>query len=139
MTLLVDTSVLVTWFHEQGEEQVAESRWLLARHLAGGRRLLVLDLGLYELGNVLLRPLRQPADVVADALEAVRLAVGPVVHPRPSWHAAAAGLAVDHDLTFYDAAWAAAAQALGLPLVTLDRRLLALPFALDPARAVTGD
>lgn len=137
MTLLVDTSVLVKWFHEEGEQQVREARELLARHRAGGQRLLVLDLGLYELGNVLLRALGQPAQVVADAIEAVRLLCGPVVHPRPSWLPVAVRLAERHTLTFYDAAWAATAQALDLRLVTSDRRLLATPFGVSPAAALT--
>lgn len=132
MTLLVDTSVLVKWFHERGEAQVSESRELLRQHLAGAQRLLVLDLGLYELGNILLRPLAQPADVVTDALDVVRRAVGPVVHPRPSWYTAGVRVALAHGLTYYDALWAASADALGVPLVTADQRLLQLPFAVTP-------
>lgn len=135
MTLLVDTSVLVKWFHEQGEHEVAEARALLAAHRAGAEDLLVLDLGAYELANVLLRPLRTPAPVVVEALHVLRAICGPFVHPRPSWHDSAALLAQQHGLTFYDASWAAAAQALQCPLVSADRQLLAADLAVTPSHA----
>jgi len=41
------------------------------------------------------------------------------------WLRDAAELAVAHRLSFYDASWAAAAQGLGVPLVSADRHLLA--------------
>lgn len=135
MTLLVDTSVLVKWFHEQGESEVSEARALLQAHRDGTAELLVLDLGAYELGNVLLRPLRMPAAVVVELLGTLRTLVGPLVHPRPSWHDAAAGLAEQHALTFYDASWAAAARALACPLVSADRRLLHAGLAVTATQA----
>jgi len=51
VTLLVDTSVLVTWFHEQGKSEVESARQLLAAHLEGRERVIVLDLVTYELGS----------------------------------------------------------------------------------------
>lgn len=138
MTLLVDTSVVVKWFHEHGESEVAEARALLDAHRAGTERLLVLDLGAYELANVLLRPLRLPASVVVEALTLVRTVCGPFVHPRPSWHDAAALLAEQHGLTFYDGSWAAAAQALQCPLVSADRQLLAAGLAVTATDAAAG-
>lgn len=135
MTLLVDTSVVVKWFHEKGESEVAESRALLEAHRAGAERLLVLDLGAYELGNVLLLPLRLPAPVVVEALTVLRTLCGPLVHPRPSWHEAAAAMAQQHGLTYYDASWAAAAQALQCPLVSADRQLLTEGLAVTPTHA----
>ncbi len=56
MTLLVGTSVVLTWFHEEGESEVSQARDLSQAHREGRERLLVLDLTAYELGNVLLRP-----------------------------------------------------------------------------------
>jgi predicted nucleic acid-binding protein len=135
VTLLVDTSVVVKWFHESGEQEVDEARALLDAHRTGAEQLLVLDLGAYELGNVLLRPLRMPAPVVVEALGVLRAICGPLVHPRPSWLDAAAALAQQHSLTFYDASWAAAAQALQCPLVSADRQLLAANLAITPSYA----
>lgn len=138
MTLLVDTSVIVKWFHEQGESEVAEARQLLRAHRGGAEQVLVLDLGAYELANVLLRPLRMPAPVVVEALTVLRTLCGPLVHPRPSWHDAAAELAERHGLTFYDASWAAAAQALDCPLVSADRRLHGQGLAVTASDAAAA-
>ena len=39
MTLLVDTSVVLQWFHGEGESEVQQARELLARLMAAGLRL----------------------------------------------------------------------------------------------------
>ncbi len=135
MTLLVDTSVILKWFHEAGESEVPEARALLRAHRTGAAPLLVLDLGAYELGNVLLRPLGLSAAVVTQQLTVLRALCGPLVHPRPSWHDAAAQLGERHALTYYDASWAAAAQALQCPLVSADRRLLSAGLAITATQA----
>lgn len=135
MTFLVDTSVVLKWVHAQGESEVAPARALLTAHRDGAARLFLLDLAVYELGNVLLRRLRLPAAVVADQLNLLSRLCGPVVHPAPSWHVAAAALGEEHGLTFYDASWAAAARALGIPLVSADRALVAAGLAITPTRA----
>jgi predicted nucleic acid-binding protein len=132
---LVDTSVVIKWVHEEGETDVDSARRLLTAHRAGRTRLLLLDLVVYEFGNVLVRALRQPAVVVAQQLDLLHRLCGPFVHPAPSWHADAARLAERHRLTFYDASWAAAASALGCPLVSADRTLLDAGLAIGPAEA----
>jgi predicted nucleic acid-binding protein len=136
--LLVDTSVAIKWVHEDGEAEVGEARSLLAAHRAGETRLLLLDLFAYEFGNVLLRALRQPPSVVVEQLDLLRRLCGPFVHPAPSWLAEAAHLGAQHQLTFYDAGWAAAARALDCPLVSADRRLLDQGLAISPTQAATA-
>jgi predicted nucleic acid-binding protein len=136
--LLADTSVVLKWVHEDGESDVPAARRLLTAHRSGTARVLVLDLAAYEFGNVLLRALRQPARVVTDQLELLRRLCGPFVHPAPSWHADAALLGEEHSLTFYDASWAAAARALGCPLVSADRRLLSAGLAISLTEAVSA-
>ena len=126
MIYLVDTSVVIKWFHEEGESDVEPARRLLTAHRTGGARLFLLDLVVYELGNVLVRALRRPAPAVAQQLDLLHRLCGPLVHPAPSWHVRAARLAEQHRLTFYDASWAAAAEALDCELVTADRQLLAV-------------
>ena len=69
-------------------------------------------------------------------LSLLRTLCGPLVHPRPSWHDAAASLGERHGLTFYDASWAAAAQALQCGLVSADRRLLSAGLAVTASSAV---
>lgn len=138
MIFLVDTSVAIKWVHEEGEADVHEARQLLTAHRAGAARLLLLDLAAYEFGNVLLRGLRQPASMVSEQLDLLRRLCGPFVHPPPSWLAAAAGLGERHGLTFYDACWAAAAQALDCPLVSADRKLVSAGMAISPATAAAA-
>lgn len=138
MSLLVDTSVIVKWFHEDGEAEVEQARSLLQAHRDGREQILVLDLAAYELGNVLLRALKLPAPVVSQQLRLLLTLCGPLVHPRPSWLDAAADLGERHGLTFYDASWAAAAEALGCPLVSADRLLLASGLSVTATAAAAS-
>jgi predicted nucleic acid-binding protein len=52
------------------------------------------------------------------------------------WLHLAAELGERHGLTFYDAAWAAAAEALGISLISVDAQLLAAGLAESPAAVV---
>lgn len=138
MTLLVDTSVVLKWFHEAGESEVEQARALLQAHRDGLERILVLDLAAYELGNVLLRPLGLSATVVTQQLRLLLTLCGPLVHVRPSWLDAAADLGERHGLTFYDASWAAAAEAMQCPLVSADRVLLREGLAVTATEAAAA-
>ncbi|MDQ3738068.1 MAG: hypothetical protein M3337_02740 [Actinomycetota bacterium] len=60
--VLVDTSVVVKWFHADGERDVEESRAVLEAHLDGRLGASVLDLTMCELGNVLVGALGLTAD-----------------------------------------------------------------------------
>lgn len=122
--LLIDTSVVLKWFHTSGESEVQESRALRNAHIRGDIEIHVLDLGLYELGNVLVRSLGWTAADVAAQLGDLITVCGPLVAFDPAWAPEASELAVGKALTFYDAAWAAAARQLQIPLVTADSALL---------------
>lgn len=125
MTVVVDTSVAIKWFHDAGEAEVTEARAVLDAHVRGTITVGLLDLGLYELGNVLSRSLRWPGDRITDQIDDVITICGPVLQLEdPAWRVAA-NLAATHGLTFYDAAWVAAARQTGAPLVTADAQLLA--------------
>ena len=135
-TLLVDTSVLVKWFHSEGESDLAEARALRQATQVGDVQARVIDLALYEMGNVLLRALGWGASVVADQLEDLVVICGPPLAMAADWLRQAAELGQRHRLTFYDAAWAAAAEALGISLVSVDAQLLAAGLAESPAAVV---
>lgn len=135
-TLLVDTSVLVKWFHTEGESELAEARAVRDATLFGDVQTRVIDLALYELGNVLLRALAWRAEEIADQLDDVVTVCGPPLAMSPEWFGLAARLGVEHQLTFYDAAWAAAALALQVPLVTTDSQLLGAGLAESPSEVV---
>jgi predicted nucleic acid-binding protein len=134
--LLIDTSVLIKWFHSDGETELPESRALRNAHVAGDVDAHMLDLATYEIGNVLARTLRWgPADV-ADQLDDLHTILGPPLVMTPDWLRRAAVLVHDHGLTFYDASWAATAEGLNLPLVSADRQLLAAGLAESPSETV---
>ncbi len=131
--VLIDTSVLIKWFHDAGEGELAEARAIRDAHIRGDLDAHVLDLAIYEVGNVLTRALKWPALDVGDQLDDLLTIVGSPIAMAPAWLRDAASLAGTHALTFYDASWAAAAAAIGVPLVSADRRLLAVGVAESPS------
>jgi predicted nucleic acid-binding protein len=133
VTVVVDTSVIVKWFHAESEVEVGESRAILAAHRDEILIAHILDLGVYEFGNVLLRALRWSAEDTADQIDDLLMICGPPLAPTPQWRRDAATLAHQHELTFYDALFVAAARALDAPLVSVDRQLLAADLAETPA------
>lgn len=130
--LLVDTSVLIKWFHATGETELAEARALRNAHVAGDVTAHVLDLAMYEVGNVLVRALRWAARDVADQLDDLRAICGSPLVATGEWLRDAADLASAYGLSFYDAAWAAAARGLTIPLVSADQRMVGAGLAESP-------
>jgi predicted nucleic acid-binding protein len=134
--VVCDASVVLKWLHDEGEPDVEDARRLLAGHRSGAITAWVLDLTLYELGNVLLRGLAWPAAEVADQLDDVR-AICSVVAPGAGELRLAAQVAETHALTFSDAAYAAAAQSRGWALATADKALLASGAGESPDAIAT--
>ncbi|MDA8317350.1 MAG: type II toxin-antitoxin system VapC family toxin [Actinomycetota bacterium] len=135
-TLLVDTSVLVKWFHSEGESELIEARAIRDATRRGEIEARVIDLAIYEMGNVLLRSLHWSASDVADQLDDLIVICGAPLAIAAAWLRQAADIGATHGLTFYDACWAAAAQALGISLVSVDAQLLAAGLAESPAALV---
>ena len=130
--LLIDTTVLIKWFHDGGETEVDAARAIRDAHVRGDITAHVLDLALYEVGNVLARALSWRSADVGDQLDDLLTIIGtPIVMAR-HWLREAAALAETNGLSFYDAAWAASAAALGVTLVSADRRLLTAGLAEAP-------
>jgi predicted nucleic acid-binding protein len=125
--------VLIKWFHDTGESELAEARAIRDAHLSGELDAHVLDLAIYEVGNVLARALKWTAADVSDQLDDLLVIVGSPIVMAQGWLRDAAVLAEKHVLSFYDASWAAAAAALGVSLVSADRRLLAVGLAESPS------
>jgi predicted nucleic acid-binding protein len=128
-SIVVDTSVLIKWFHTDGESEVTEAQAILAAHRDEVVAAHILDLSLYEIGNVLLRALRWPAGDTSDQIDDLLVICGPPLTPTPQWRRDAAELAEKHRLSFYDAMFAAAARAMRVPLVSADKQLLAVGLA----------
>lgn len=128
-----DANVALKWFHAEGEEEVEDARALLEAHKARTVALHVLDLTAYEVGNALLRG---RAGATAKQVATVLAALGdvcPAVRPDDDELRLAAELAEQHDLTFYDAAYAAVARQREARLTTLDHELLDAGLGLRPS------
>jgi predicted nucleic acid-binding protein len=134
---LVDTSVLIKWFHQEGETEVAAARVIRDAHARGDLQVHILDLAVYEIGNVLVRALRWDARRAADQLDDLLTIVGMPLRPALDWLRHAAALAEAHTLSYYDASWAATAEGLGIRLVSADRRLRAAALAESPSEFTT--
>lgn len=136
--VLCDTSVVVKWFHEQDEPEVGPSRAILEAHAAGRLTALVLDLTVYELGNVAARPLGLPGDRVAQILDRLELICDAGLHLSPAARRDAAELAVANRLTLYDAAYWAVARERDITLVTADVELLKVGAGSSPTDFVSA-
>ena len=134
--LLIDTSVLIKWFHSEGEGELSESRTLRSAHVSGDVDAHMLDLATYEVGNVLVRRLQWEPGEVADQLDDLHTILGPPLVMTGDWLRHAAALAHKHRLSYYDASWAATANRLNMPLVSADRQLLAAGLAESPSDTV---
>jgi predicted nucleic acid-binding protein len=127
--LSVDSSVLIKWIHPEGEEELGAARAVRQAHMAERVRVHILDLTIYELGNVMIRKLNRSTRETADRLDDLLALCGPPYILAAAWRRDAAELAQKYQLTFYDAAFAAAARGLRLSLLSADRRLLAAGLA----------
>jgi predicted nucleic acid-binding protein len=128
-----DANVVLKWFHREGEEEVESALALFAAHKERSIALSVLDLTAYEIGNALMRgragASAEQTAVVLDALDEIC----PAVRPSRGELRLATELAERHNLTLYDAAYAAVAQSRTAELVTLDRALLAAELGSRPS------
>jgi predicted nucleic acid-binding protein len=97
----------------------------------------VLDLTFYELGNALMRgQAHATAEQTATVLGALRQ-ICITITPSDEDLALATALAAEHDLTLYDAAYAAVARRRAAPLATLDRQLLDSGLGITPEELLT--
>jgi predicted nucleic acid-binding protein len=127
-----DANVALKWFHAEGEEEVAEARALLDAHRSRDLGVAILDLTPYEVGNALMRG---RAGASAEQAAIVLEALGEVcatLSPAAANFSRATELAEQHDLTLYDATYAAVAEAHEAELATLDKALLRAGLGVRP-------
>ena len=137
--LVLDASVLLKWFHTEGEPHVEQARRLRAGFEAGEFTILASSLLWLEVLNVAARRLRwarEQLEQLAARLEGLGVVmVEPELAHVARW--ATAGL------TAYDAAYVAIAEQSGTELVTDDAELVRLAPKLAVALATqapeTGD
>ncbi len=121
---VIDTSVVLKWFLQAGEAQVAEARQLRGIYLRGECLLRAPDFLFLEVANALTAGHGSEPDKVKDALaslDEIDLQVEPL---RKSTLSRAVDLAVSLDVTVYDSYFLALAEQTGSRLVTADERFL---------------
>lgn len=136
ISVVSDANIVLKWFHAEDEEEVDAARALLDAHKERAVAISVLDLTVYEVGNALMRGRAgASAEQAATVVEAL-IEICPAVRPTIEEMRRAGELAERHDLTLYDAAYAAVAQSRSAQLVTLDRALLDAELGSRPSELV---
>ncbi len=131
---IISSVVLVESFPHRGQDRGRRGRRALrCAHQRDDLDAHVLDLPVYELGNVLIRALGWEAADVDDQLDDLLAICCPPLAMAAEWLRSAAMPASEHGLILYDALRAAATRALGIPLVSDDARLLAAGVTESPA------
>ncbi|MGH2913055.1 MAG: type II toxin-antitoxin system VapC family toxin [Solirubrobacteraceae bacterium] len=124
---LVDASVALKWFLPLDREPDGD----LARTVIGSLAMRTTSLAFYEVGNVLARRSGLAAVQIGAALGLFEDICGEPIELTSADRHSAAVLAHEHQLTFYDASYAAIARRTGRGLLSADRDLL------DPKLAVS--
>lgn len=117
---LVDASVALKWFLPVERERDG----VLARSTIGRVAMRTTALAVHEVGNILVRRSGWTAKEIVSGLDLLLEICGDPIPLRPEDHSATAQLALEHDLTFYDASYAAIARRTGRRLLSADEDLL---------------
>lgn len=128
---LLDTSVAVKWFVP--EEDSEKAAVLQQAHLRGELQLHAPDILLMELANALRYSGRLSGERILEDLETFSTLDIEIIPFNLDTLNSAVSLSLERDLAVYDAYFLALAQALEMPLITTDRRMLSRLTAEDGA------
>jgi predicted nucleic acid-binding protein len=123
-TALLDTSVLLRVMIDQGDELQSNADIVADAIGAGLLEPLILDLSIYEAINVLTGKLGLDAGIVDGLLHDVFEASWPLVTLDADLAYRAGALAGEYGLSGYDASFVAAAEQLGVPLISADAEMI---------------
>lgn len=130
---IVDASVALKWFLPIEREPEGA----LARSAIGRLAMRTTSLAIHEVGNVLTRHSGWTAAQIASALRVLVDICGDPIELTDEDYDVTARLALAHELTFYDASYAAIALRSGRRLVSADADLLAPGLAVSLAVAIS--
>ena len=128
---LLDTSVVVKWFILEEDSERATS--LRQAHVRDELALYAPDILLMELANALRYSPVVSAGEIPEALQVILDLNITVVRFDLDILVSAVSLGLERDLAVYDAYFLALAQAMEIPLITADRRMLSRLTAEDGA------
>jgi predicted nucleic acid-binding protein len=131
---VVDASVAVKWFLPLEREPQGS----LARDAIGRLAMRTTALAVHEVGNVLTRHSGWPAERISAGLDLLREICGDPLELQPADHALAVELALAHDLSFYDASYAAIARRVDRRLLSADSDLTGPGLAVGLEAALTA-
>ncbi len=120
--VVIDASVVVKWFLPEDETGVAEAAELLIRHATGQIRLVAPALLAHEVFGVFVR--RLPRAEVGPAIDAFCDTDIYLVPADRQLLLAASETVARHQVSGFDAAYAALAKTLDCELATADRRFV---------------
>ncbi len=129
----MDASIALKWFLPIDREPDGE----LARTAIGSLAMRTTTLAIYEVGNILTRHSGWAASGIVRALNLMGEICGDPLELLTDDHRLTADLALEHDLTFYDASYAAIASRMGRRLLSADRDLIAPKLAVGLLEALT--
>jgi predicted nucleic acid-binding protein len=124
---LVDASVVLKWFLPLDREPDGD----LARTAIGSLAMRTISLAFYEVGNILTRHSGLEAVQIGAALGLLEDICGDPIELTFADRHSAAAVALEHNLTFYDASYVAVANRTGRRLLSADGDLI------EPKLAVT--
>ncbi len=128
---LLDTSVVVKWFLP--EEDSVRAINLRESHVRDEVQLYAPDILLMELANALRYSPLTSAEEIPQALELLSELNITTIEFELEILLSAVTLSLENDLAIYDSYFLALAQALELPLITADRKMLSRLTADDGA------
>lgn len=132
--IVVDTSVLVTWFNVRDEDLLKEAGALLTEVETRPIEVHVPALLLYELGNVLLLKTHLGLAALDGAIARLERLPFTLAPPATPLLKRAPRLGRELGLTFHDASFVALAVELDCPYLTADRQLYEKAQALPRVR-----
>jgi|SRR3989339_660837 len=124
---VLDASVVMKWFVD--EPLSDKARKLTQDHRNKTKELFAPDILVYEIGNALHFRHFDIEEIKRAFFDIANLQMN-VERPNSTLLLNAVRLAEMHNLTVYDAAYAALAEMIGAELVTADAKLAKLPFAM---------
>ena len=127
---LLDTSVAVKWF--VAEEDSGKALDLQQAHLRDDLQLHASDILLLESANAL-RYAGLSEEIILQDLETFSALGVEIIPFSIDVLNSAVNLSLEHDLAVYDAYFLALAQAMEIPLITADRKMLSRLTAEDGA------